>query len=216
MIYIFNKEKLEYEVPSKTLILKWVLAILFLVLNLSYFVSTLIYKDIITSEEARVIVLREDNDFSRKKLKEYILQLNIKFPDIVMAQAELESMHFKSPIFKENHNFFGMKQAFKRPTTNKGENRGHAYFDSWRDCVLDYAFYSATYLNDIKSEKEYLEYLKASYAEDPEYLQKVSFMVKKQRERELRIKDKNISKENVNLFGSINDNVYLWPITLKQ
>lgn len=85
-----------------------------------------------------------------------------------------------------HHNFFGIKPATKRPTTNKGENRGHAYFNTWKDCVLDYAFYSATYLNDIKTEKEYLEYLKQNYAEDPNYLNKVKQIINKNRNGKLR------------------------------
>jgi uncharacterized FlgJ-related protein len=123
--------------------------------------------------------MRENNEFSKQKFKEYVLSLNVKFPNIVMAQAELESSHFNSVMFHENNNMFGMKPAKLRPTTNKGENRGHAYFDSWKDCVLDYAFYSATYLNEIKTEAEYLNYLKSSYAEDPNYINKLKTILKK-------------------------------------
>jgi uncharacterized FlgJ-related protein len=144
--------------------------------------STQLYRTKILTEEARLIVMREDNEFSQEKLKEYILQLNIKFPQIVLAQAELESGNFTSPIFKENHNFFGMKCARLRPTTNKGENKGHAYFDTWRDCVVDYAFYSAAYLNDIKSEAEYLDYLRQNYAEDPNYVDKLKQIMERNKE----------------------------------
>jgi uncharacterized FlgJ-related protein len=126
--------------------------------------------------------MREENVFSKEKLKEYILQLNIKFPQIVLAQAELESGNFTSPIFKENHNFFGMKCAKLRPTTNKGENKGHAYFDTWRDCVVDYAFYSAAYLNEIKTEAEYLDYLRQNYAEDPNYVDKLKQIMDRNKE----------------------------------
>jgi uncharacterized FlgJ-related protein len=144
--------------------------------------STQLYRTKILTEEARLIVMREDNEFSKEKLKEYILQLNIKFPQIVLAQAELESGNFTSPIFKENHNFFGMKCAKLRPTTNKGENKGHAYFDTWRDCVVDYAFYSATYLNDMRSEAEYLDYLRQNYAEDPTYVDKLKQIIERNKE----------------------------------
>ncbi len=179
MIYVFNKEKLDYEKVSKFFIFKWSAVLLLLILNLSYLVSKFVYKDIILTEEAKLIVLKEENSFSKEKLKEYILGLNVKFPNIVLAQAELESGHFKSTMFKENNNLFGMKQAFKRPTTNQGENRGHAYFNSWKDCVLDYAFYSATYLNNIKTEAEYFQYLRQSYAEDPNYIAKLNQILKK-------------------------------------
>jgi uncharacterized FlgJ-related protein len=82
------------------------------------------------SEETKAIILREAdkaNEFTPEKLKAYILELNIRFPYIVYAQAQLETGEFKSKIFKENNNIFGMKVARKRPTTNKGEENGHAY-----------------------------------------------------------------------------------------
>ncbi len=123
--------------------------------------------------------MREDNKFSKERLKQYIHDLNIKFPEVVLAQAELESGHFKSTMFRENKNMFGMKQALRRPTTNKGESRGHAYFSTWKECVLDYALYSATYLSDIKTQAEYLDFLKQNYAEDPSYLIKLNQIIRR-------------------------------------
>jgi len=120
-----------------------------------------------------MLVIQQENAFSEEKLREYIIGLNVKFPHIVFAQAKLESGYFKSTIFRENNNLFGMKIATRRPTTNKGENRGHAAFDSWKESVVDYAFYQARYLGDIRTEAEYIQYLKANYAEDPGYVDKV-------------------------------------------
>jgi uncharacterized FlgJ-related protein len=85
----------------------------------------------------------------------------------VFAQAVRES-GFKSAIFNENNNMFGMKQAVSRPTTSIGTNRNHAMFENWRDCLIDYSLYQAAYLSHIKTEAQYYEYLK-SYAEDPNY-----------------------------------------------
>jgi flagellum-specific peptidoglycan hydrolase FlgJ len=72
-----------------------------------------------------------------------------------------------------------MKVARMRPTTNKGEQNNHAYFNSWKDCVVDYAMYAAAYLNDIKTEQQYLDYLKANYAEDSKYYSKLIKMIKR-------------------------------------
>ncbi len=182
MLFIFDKNQLVHRKVTNKAILLAILGVVVFSTYLSIFMSTQVYRTKILTEEARLIVMREENVFSKEKLKEYILQLNIKFPQIVLAQAELESGNFTSPIFKENHNFFGMKCAKLRPTTNKGENKGHAYFDTWRDCVVDYAFYSATYLNDIRSEAEYLDYLRQNYAEDPNYVDKVKQIIERNRE----------------------------------
>jgi len=182
MYYKFDEDQLAFKKVTTKELSFFTLIFVIITLILSILIATQLYKTTILTEEARVIVMRENNEFSRAKLKEFILQLNIKFPQVVLAQAELESGHFTSPIFKENHNFFGMKPAKLRPTTNKGENKGHAVFDTWRDCVVDYAFYSATYLNDMKSEAEYLEYLRQNYAEDPNYVSTLKKIIEKNKE----------------------------------
>jgi uncharacterized FlgJ-related protein len=109
-------------------------------------------------------------DFTEEKLIEYIDELNIKFPHIVLAQARLESGNFKSKIFKENNNLFGMKEAKQRISTNKGTNLGHAKYDSWKECVLDYALYQATYLSKFKTEEQYYSYLADNYAANGRYV----------------------------------------------
>ena len=49
--------------------------------------------------EEKLIVIREEKEFSEEKLIEKIHRLNFKFPHIVLAQAKLESGNFKSAIF---------------------------------------------------------------------------------------------------------------------
>jgi uncharacterized FlgJ-related protein len=134
------------------------------------------------TEETKQIIIREqlvENKFTPERLKEYILELNIRFPHIVYAQAQLETGNFTSHIFKVNSNLFGMKEAKRRPTTNKGTENGHAFFNHWKESVVDYAFYQAAYLNDIRSEKEYWEYLGQNYAEDPNYISKLKKIIEK-------------------------------------
>ena len=72
-----------------------------------------------------------------------------------------------------------MKVATKRPTTNKGEDNGHAFYVSWKESVVDYAFYSAQYLSHIRNESEYFDYLGLSYAEDPNYVSKLRQIISK-------------------------------------
>lgn len=132
-------------------------------------------------EHEKIVMLmeKEKDEFSEEKLLEYLEQINVKFSDIVFAQAVLESGNFKSKIFLTNNNLFGMKLAAKRPTLAKGVEFDHAFYDSWRDCVLDYAFYQARYLSNIKTREDYFRYLEANYAEDPQYLHKVQKLIKR-------------------------------------
>jgi hypothetical protein len=180
MIYFYNKENLVYENVTKKAIL--------LIIGLAFVTSGIIVCLLVyrvnqvkyISEETKAIILSESNklnEFSPQKLKAYILELNIKFPHIVYAQARLESGNFKSEIFKTNHNLFGMKVATRRPTTNKGEENGHAYYDNWKESVQDYAMFAAAYLNNLKTEDEYFDYLGQNYAENPNYVKQLKFII---------------------------------------
>lgn len=70
-----------------------------------------------------------------------------------------------------------MREAKRRPTTNKGTENGHAYFDNWKESVVDYAFYQAAYLFKLKNEGEYWDYLGQNYAEDPNYVNKLKKII---------------------------------------
>jgi len=132
------------------------------------------------SQEEKLIVVREYNEFSETKLIKKITELNFKYPHIILAQAKLESGHFKSTIFLENNNMFGMKEAKLRANLAKGTNRGHAYYETWQESVIDYALYYSSYLRSINTEGEYFEYLRQNYAEDPTYVQRLKQIISKQ------------------------------------
>jgi len=142
----------------------------------------------LTPQEKEIILLNVSDttsEFSQDKMVSLMKELNIKYPHIVMAQSLIETGHFDSKIFHENHNLFGMKQARTRVTTAQGTQYNHAYYENWRESVYDYAFYQCRYLSGLKTEEEYLAYLGRSYAEDPNYLSKIRSLVKKENLREL-------------------------------
>ena len=160
MYYKFNEQTLLFEkskISNKVLVGAGVAIGLLLVFG---FTSNPDNKVENLSQEDKLIVIREYNEFSEAKLVEKIKQLNFKFPHIILAQSYQETGHYKSSIFLENNNLFGMKEAQLRVNLAKGTNRNHAYYDSWQDSVNDYAMFYATYLSDIKTEGEYFEYLK--------------------------------------------------------
>ncbi len=103
------------------------------------------------------------------QLLTYIFDLRLEHPYIVFAQAIEESGHFKSEIFQENNNLFGMKMPWNRATTAIGINRGHAVYTSWRQSVIDYAFFQMSYMRGLTRE-EYLSKLSKSYAENKKYV----------------------------------------------
>lgn len=134
------------------------------------------YNKLVNNNPVKLVVIQtnyeQDTTFSEIELVHYLEKLNVKHPDIVYAQAKLESGNFNSPIFKLNNNLFGMTTIGNRPTTSIGSRYGFAYFYSWRDSVIDYVIYQCLYLNN-KSYEEYLFYLDNVYAEDPDYINKI-------------------------------------------
>ena len=131
------------------------------------------------SKYEKVCIAEVQNNFTEEKFINKIKQLNLKYPHIAYAQAMLESGNFTSKIFKENNNMFGMKQARTRINLAKSTQYNHAYFETWEDCLLDFAFHRATYFSKLKTEQDYYNYLGKYYAEDPSYIGKLKSMVNK-------------------------------------
>ena len=179
MYYKFNEETLlpeKVNVTNKTLMGLGAAVGLLLVFG---FTSNPANKAQNLSQEDKLIVIREYNEFSEVKLIDKITELNFRYPHIILAQAKLESGHFKSTIFLENNNMFGMKEAKLRANLAKGTNRGHAYYETWQESVIDYALYYSSYLRSINTEGEYFEYLRKNYAEDVTYVQRLKQIIKK-------------------------------------
>lgn len=130
-------------------------------------------------KEVLIVNLKNKNDFSEELFIEMLQDLNVKYPYIVLAQARIESGHYSSRIFKENHNLFGMKQANRRINTAEGTQYGHAFYQTWRESVYDYAFYQSRYLSSATTEEEYYYIIGKSYAEDPKYISKLKNEVQK-------------------------------------
>jgi uncharacterized FlgJ-related protein len=149
-----------------------VIAVIFSALSLT------IHNDIKDHTESEIMLIMAKHDkFSTDKLLVMIKELNFSFPDIVYAQAILETDNFKSRIFIENNNLFGMKQAVKRITKARCSQYDHAYYKNWMESVDDYALYSSTYLSSLKTESDYFEYLSQNYAEDSQYVTKLKNII---------------------------------------
>jgi hypothetical protein len=96
----------------------------------------------------------------------------------------VETGGWKSLVFKENHNLFGMKEANARIKTCLGTQLNHAYYDNWKESVYDYAFYQSRYMSSLHTDAEYYDALDATYAEADNY----STILKKI------VKDKNLKE----------------------
>jgi hypothetical protein len=171
MIYSYDKKRLQFK---KIKLVKPSLVLFAAMVSLtitSYLVGR--YQNIksLSQFEKNVVLVNMNSEpFHEEELVVLMKELKIKFPHIVMAQSILETGDFKSHIFKENHNLFGMKQAMSRVNTAKGTKNNHAYYDTWEESVYDYAFYQCRFLGGIGSEEDYFKYLGNSYAEAGNYV----------------------------------------------
>ena len=113
-------------------------------------INITIQKDSIKEVTKKPIALNE------KTLKDELVKNNIPHKDIVLAQAKLESAHFKSNLVRTNQNIFGLKKG------NKYRKYSH-----WTECVKDYK----RCISDRYSGGDYYAFLKRiNYSEDKEYI----------------------------------------------
>lgn len=166
MFYKFNKSTLVWEKDKRKIRIA-ITSIVVLMIS-SFILGRFARFETLDEYEKELVVISLDNEknkFTEEKFIGELKRLNVRFPHIVMAQAIVETGHYKSTVFKENHNLFGMKEATLRINTAKGTQNGHAYYDNWQQSVYDYAFYQCRYLSDIDTEEEYYLYLSSTYAE---------------------------------------------------
>lgn len=125
----------------------------------------------------KVVIAYEYDSFDENKLINAINDMKIKFPHIVYAQSILESHRWTSYLAINNNNLFGMKNSFNRVTTANGSSKGYACYNNWKDSLYDYGFYQSSYLRHVKTEDEYFNYLKSSYASDVLYVNKLKRII---------------------------------------
>ena len=90
---------------------------------------------------------------------------NVKYPQIVLAQAKLETGNYTSTLCKKHGNLFGLKR--------KG---GYAKFNNWQESVKAYRDWVQY---KYKGGDYYVFLKKIGYASDPKYIIKVKEMVKR-------------------------------------
>lgn len=96
--------------------------------------------------------------------------LEIKHPDVVYAQARLESGNFTSSHYRNRNNFLGIYDS---------KRKRYMSFDHWTDCLVAYRD-KVQYRYKRNSDREdYLRWLvETGYAQDPNYISKVRKMLK--------------------------------------
>jgi len=177
-LFYFNKEKCTFETIKPKGYLPGLGALL-IAFGLGWASNTKVVTRIFYGKNDTIVV--HSTEFSEQALIEMLMDCNVKYPHIVLAQAKLESGHFTSKIFKQNHNMFGMRKAHQRITSAQDEKDTYAFYRDWMDCVYDYAMYQSSVMCSVSNENEYFAKLSTRYAEDPMYVTRLKAIIEKEK-----------------------------------
>lgn len=109
------------------------------------------------------------NKPAKDGLKEALIYYDVQFPDIVYAQAILETGHFKSKGCLEHHNLFGLY--------NSRANRYHR-FSHWTESIIAYKEWIQ---RRYRHPEDYYWFLqRINYASDSLYTSKLKQIVRKE------------------------------------
>lgn len=124
----------------------------------------------VTTQTSQVDTLVYKQDFYNKSPKdglyEALLYYNIHHPEIVYSQAILETGYFKSPLCINHNNLFGLYNS---------NTKQYYKFNHWSESIKAYSDFIQYKYN---KEEDYYSFLeRINYAEDPEYIIKLKYIV---------------------------------------
>lgn len=114
--------------------------------------------------ETPVVVSENNVPLNNETLMEELIRQGVHHPEIVLAQAKLETGHYTSKLCKNKNNLFGLRGR-----------KGYMAFNTWQESVTAY--------RDKVQYKykggDYFEFLEnIGYAEDKKYVQHVKKLMK--------------------------------------
>lgn len=152
----------------------WIISIVVisLIFNIGIFALQIDIYNTLEDQEIKATIKLEQPEFLliEKPNSEALLQAldyyDIQYPEIVYAQAILETGHFKSRVCKEYNNLFGLYNS---------ESKDYFKFEHWSDSIRAYIDCIQYRYNPSEDYYHFLDNI--GYAEDPEYTNKLRKIV---------------------------------------
>jgi uncharacterized FlgJ-related protein len=133
------------------------------------------------------------DSLTKENLITQLICLGVKNPEIVFAQAILESGHFKSKLAKKCNNLFGMKMPRKRHTTAIAKSKsGYAVYKHWIASLEDYLAWQKMTLEKHPSRVsriQYLRYLDKVYCDVKGYSKQLKKLIKQNHKLFVEVRD---------------------------
>lgn len=143
------------------------------------------------------LVVQAKTPPNKRDIYQEIVSVGIKFADITLAQAILESGNFKSKIAVQNNNLFGMRLPKSRETTAVGQKSGYARYLSWKDSVRDFKMWQDSLFKKRPNmtRSQYLSLLNRMYSQTPNYISRVRLIteINKNKYEEDSITNRNLN-----------------------
>lgn len=121
-----------------------------------------------TVNKAETCMVYPSNELTKENVYAEIMRCDIKFSEIVLRQALLETGHFTSKNCLVRQNLFGLKGGEK---TDDNPN-GYKIFNHWRESVQYYKSWQQQRITEDCADY-YLFLTQWKYAESPEYENKL-------------------------------------------
>lgn len=159
-------------------------------------VENTMYQEIFESTQQNITIERLAGKYCTTKGKpennpdsifKFICEAGAWYPDVIMAQVTQESSLFTSNVGRNAKNGFGMKKCGEGPNSRPNlqipgvDYNGYGVYMNWYHSVLDRLLWDVWVFKGKKpaTREEYLAKIGAIYAEDPNYVERITTIARK-------------------------------------
>lgn len=125
-------------------------------------------------EFADIYKIYPQEEINDSTLYSLLVEIGAWYPELLVKQAKLESANYQSSVYTNNNNLYGMRNVYSRPTTQINTKNGYGVYHNWQLSAIDRVLWDEEIFDSQpETEDEYLDFIAAIYAEDPNYISKV-------------------------------------------